>query len=104
MVHKMDMRRQKAEKIAKTEVIKKDGKGWVVPSQSGKGYYNVAQEGTGLTCTCPDFQLRGQPCKHVLSVQIVILRWFDKEGKSAMEVKRVSYPQNWHAYNTSQIN
>lgn len=100
----MDTRRQKAEQIAKTETIKKEGRGWVVPSQSGKGYYNVVQEGTGLACTCPDFQLRGQPCKHVLAVQIVVLRWFDKKGKPVMEVKRVSYPQNWHAYNASQIN
>lgn len=99
----MDLRKQKAEQIVKSKAITKTEKGWIVASQSGNGSYKVAQNGTGFTCSCPDYQLRQQPCKHALACQMVVLKWFDRTGKQILEVKRVSYPQNWKAYNASQI-
>jgi hypothetical protein len=40
----------------------------------------------------------------VLAVQITTLKWFDAKGNKILEVKRVSYPQNWAAYNNAKIN
>ena len=44
---------------------------WIVPSQTGNGTYTVVH---GLhnrwSCTCPDFELHGVPCKHINAVKI----------------------------------
>lgn len=100
----MDMRKIKAEQIVKEKGITKTDRGWAVHSQSGRGNYLVERRGEALVCTCPDFQLRNQPCKHVIAIQLITLQWFDAKGNKILEVKRVSYPQNWSAYNASQIN
>ncbi len=100
----MDMRKKKAEQIVMASGITRTQRGWIVPSQSGSGSYLVERRGEAFTCTCPDFQLRNQPCKHAIAIQITILKCFDAKGKKILEVKRVSYSQNWAAYNTSQIN
>lgn len=50
-----------------------NAKTWVVPSQTGNGTYTVHFEYVPhmrWTCTCPDFELRGIPCKHISAVQI----------------------------------
>src|SRR5271157_2905953 len=99
----MDMRRAKAEQIAKMKRIQKKEKGWEVPSQSGHGSYSVAQGGAGMTCTCPDFQSRGQPCKHIMAVELLAVSWFNRDGEKVAEIRRITYPQNWSAYNASQI-
>ncbi len=47
---------------------RRDGsKAYAVPSQSAPGLYHVADINT---CTCPDFERRRQPCKHVLAIRI----------------------------------
>lgn len=46
---------------------------YVVPSQSGKGFYRVCTNGGGdcvETCTCPDFEERNTPCKHIHLVRL----------------------------------
>lgn len=44
---------------------------WVVPSQSGNGTYTVIHSlHNRWKCTCPDFELRGLPCKHISAVKI----------------------------------
>jgi len=46
---------------------------WIVPSQSGEGTYTVRSFNTPnikWTCTCPDYELRGLPCKHISAVKI----------------------------------
>jgi RES domain-containing protein len=46
---------------------KKSGKrGYIIPSQSGRGAYQATSE----WCQCPDFQQRGIVCKHALSVAL----------------------------------
>jgi len=43
------------------------GKAYGIPSQRMPGQYHV----TGSqACSCPDFQRRGVPCKHVLAVRL----------------------------------
>jgi transposase-like protein len=46
---------------------------WIVPSQTGNGTYTVHFSNMPhryWKCTCPDFELRGIPCKHINAVQI----------------------------------
>jgi putative transposase len=46
---------------------------WIVPSQTGNGTYTVHFSNAPHSywkCTCPDFELRGIPCKHINAVKI----------------------------------
>jgi putative transposase len=44
---------------------------WIVPSQSGCGTYTVIHSlHNRWKCSCPDFELRGIPCKHINAVKI----------------------------------
>lgn len=43
---------------------------WIVPSQTGNGTYQVTVSMRYWHCTCPDFELRGVPCKHINAVKI----------------------------------
>jgi transposase-like protein len=46
---------------------------WIVPSQSGNGAYTVRffyTPNMKWTCTCPDYEHRGLPCKHINAVKI----------------------------------
>ena len=104
-----EARKQRGMAIA-TQTIRKTPKGYIVPSQSGAGKYAVIVDGDKATCTCPDYELRAEPCKHVYAVRIVIQREFDFANGTVTEtvsitktVKR-TYPQNWPAYNQAQTN
>jgi len=43
---------------------------WIVPSQTGNGTYQITVAKRYWHCTCPDFELRGVPCKHINAVKI----------------------------------
>lgn len=43
---------------------------WIIPSQTGNGTYQVHVFKRHWKCTCPDFELRGVPCKHINAVKI----------------------------------
>ncbi len=99
----MNTRKQKGEQIAKTCQIERKGfEKWLVPSQSGKGIYTVSRAGEGFKCSCPDFEVRQQPCKHVYAVEIKVLRWFDNQGNETMITIKKTYTQDWPAYDKSQ--
>src|SRR5213080_4592279 len=96
--------------IANTAKITKRDRGtWVVPSQSGdrKGRYAVTISKERTFCTCPDFELRQKPCKHVYAVQYVLFRetTTDDETTTFKETATVpvTYAQNWPAYNAAQV-
>ena len=59
----MSEREQKALEIAASTKLKKNGKNWIVPSQTGDGtQYKVDNTDPDWpTCTCPDFELRPSP-------------------------------------------
>jgi predicted nucleic acid-binding Zn finger protein len=46
---------------------------WTVEStMSGKlREYMVCKGDQGWSCTCPDYQKRGQDCKHILAVRLI---------------------------------
>ena len=100
----MDLRELKGLEIAARCRIVFDGGMWLVPSQSGSGTYRVTLQ-PEVSCQCEDFQLRRQPCKHVIAARLVQER--DHGGKApaidtAAVPKRKTYTQDWPAYNLAQ--
>jgi hypothetical protein len=106
----MDGREQRGREIAAQKRIRRTTGGFLVPSQSGVGKYAVVMSGERPRCTCPDFELRGEPCKHIYAVRIVIQQEFRFDGETVTETVSVTktmrrtYPQNWPAYNAAQTN
>ena len=96
-------RRQRGLAIASLAQIEKNRLGYKVPSQSGNGSYVVNTDGEPF-CSCPDFERRQQPCKHVYAVEFTIQREERPDGIT-VETKavRVTYSQDWPAYNAAQI-
>ena len=88
--------------IAALVPIQKTRLGYKVPSQSGNGSYIVNTDDEPF-CTCPDFEKRQQPCKHVYAVEFTIQREERPDG-TTVETKavRVTYRQDWPAYNAAQ--
>jgi uncharacterized Zn finger protein len=99
----MDARIMNGIEIAKKGGITQTPKGWIVPSQSGNGAYLVYKEGMGTKCTCPDCESRGVECKHQVAVKVFYGESKDEQGNvTVTKAVRVTYPQNWKAYNRSQ--
>jgi transposase len=99
----MDRREIKGVQIAHSGRISETPKGWIVPSQSGKGSYLVYKEGKETKCNCPDCEIRGTKCKHQWAVEYFIKESVDGEGNKTVEKAiRVTYSQNWTAYNKAQ--
>src|SRR5437762_3597266 len=66
----MDMRELKGMEIAaRSRIVFKDGT-WVVPSQSGNGAYGVILKPGEDLCSCDDFSLRQQTCKHIHAARL----------------------------------
>jgi transposase len=100
-----DGRRQRGLEIAATTAIARKGEGeWLVPSQSLNGQYRVRKGLNGFECTCPDYELRGQTCKHGFAVEFVLRRETKPDG-TVIETRaaRVTYSQQWPAYNQAQV-
>ncbi|HEY0322442.1 MAG TPA: transposase [Pyrinomonadaceae bacterium] len=105
----MSLREAKGRQIADRFRIIKEGNLYLVPSQSGKGKYKVRPDLP--YCSCPDFEFRRQPCKHIFAVQITV----EKTQTTVIEngtttvtetvkVTRKTYAQVWPAYNKAQTN
>ena len=95
-------RRRRGLAIAALVPVVKNKLGYKVPSQSGNGSYIVNTDNEPF-CTCPDFEKRQQPCKHVYAVECIIQRE-KRPGGVTIETKavRVAYRQDWPAYNAAQ--
>ena len=98
-------RRQRGFMIAAIARIKKYRIGYRVPAQSGAGTYVVNLDNGDPICTCPDFEKRQLPCKHVYAVEVVVGREEGNDDDLFVETRttqRVTYGQNWPAYNQAQ--
>lgn len=96
-------RRQRGVGIAALVPIQKVALGYKVPSQSGKGTYIVNIDGEPF-CSCPDFERRHEACKHVYAVECLIHREERPDGTATeTHAMRVTYAQNWAAYNQAQM-
>lgn len=95
-------RRERGLAIAALARIEKTRLGYKVPSQSGNGSYVVNLDGEPF-CSCPDFEKRGQRCKHIFAVEFLSQREERPDG-TIIETRavRVTYRQDWPAYNAAQ--
>jgi transposase len=108
----MDARELKGMQIAATMPLRRNKQGWLVPSQVGHGTYVVSpahpsEADTNLyDCSCPDYETRQQACKHVIAVEYTIKREQGADGQvvttEEMTVRKVTYTQDWAAYNAAQ--
>lgn len=100
----VDGRQLRGMELAVTKRIKKSGAAWIVPSQTNRGSkYAVTRMDSGYRCTCPDYELRGLPCKHTYAVQYSLFRETAPDGTvRETETLRVTYTQDWTAYNAAQ--
>jgi hypothetical protein len=61
------------------------------------------KKGEKPKCNCPDCEMRGTKCKHQWAVEYFVRESVDEEGNKVVEkVVRVTYSQNWKAYNAAQ--
>src|SRR5436190_17168035 len=104
----MDARRQKANELAdRARITLQDGC-YTVSSQSGNGTYTVILDERDAVCDCPDFELRGKACKHIMAVRLYVQRQGrgveqDAENiEPATKLPRKTYPQDWPKYNAGQ--
>jgi transposase len=108
-----EARRQRGLAIAAMTKIEQRKSGlWVVPSQKGTGNYWVRMDQEHPFCTCPDFEERAQPCKHVFAVQFTMEKESRPDGTEIVKevvtvtretvAKKPTYKQNWPAYNRAQ--
>lgn len=101
----LSTREERGRQIAKNGGIKQIGSRYAVPSQSGAsgGYLvDIVEE----SCTCPDYELRRQQCKHVHAVYTWIA-WSadvadDGSTTETVTVKRKTFKRDWAAYNEAQ--
>ncbi len=87
--------------------IRRLGPRFVVPSQTpGSDLQSYLVDLGAQTCTCPDFELRRQPCKHVQAVAfwLALENGVSDAGPIAPPTvpARKTYKQNWTAYNAAQ--
>jgi uncharacterized Zn finger protein len=68
-------RRQiKAIQIAIHKTLIRNGRVWLVPSDSSTQSYRVDPDPEFPHCTCPDFEKRQARCKHIYAVEYYQLR------------------------------
>ncbi len=94
--------------IANRYTIKQENGFWFVPSASGKSdRYKVCLK--AQKCTCPDFEIRRNKCKHIFAAEY----YFEQSFLSELETKetaipqtylppRKTYSQDWIAYDKAQ--
>ena len=119
----MTLRERKGRELAARGSLVWTGTHWNVPSQSGTNVYIVRIDGVDSpTCTCADFEVNGQRCKHIYAVethlrQLVLLEAHrlaesSEPAKEAIvarptqeqEANAPRYRQDWPAYNAAQVN
>jgi len=106
----MDLREQRGLELAETRTIRKRDGWWWVPSQSSAKMYRVQLTQKFATCECPDFEKRGQACKHIVAACVMqIKQERNADGTTTVTQrlmfateKKVTYPQSWSAYNAAQ--
>ena len=74
--------------LSQGEAIKKVKLGlWNVASQTGVGKYDVTRPNRKWKCSCPDFENRQLPCKHIYAVQFSLkLKGSVKEDAKAEDI------------------
>lgn len=99
----MNLRQKRGIKLAGNRTIRKAGNLWLVPSQSGDGTRYKVDLAAG-TCSCPDYELNREKCKHIFAAQVASGK---HNAKPVVEITTMATPktyrQIWSAYNGAQI-
>jgi len=99
----MDERELRAIQIAATTKLTARNGRWTIASTTGTGSHIVAPTaGDKLSCTCPAYELSDEDCKHVLAVRYTVQRENGGKPVRFSELVKVSYGQDWAAYNRAQ--
>src|SRR5579884_3538523 len=103
----MDARQERGLALVKargTRIRHIAGNKYLVPSATeNAGGYVVDVE--AATCSCPDHETRAVRCKHLWAVSYHRQETAMPDGSTVVTESvrvRVSYPQNWPAYNRAQ--
>lgn len=97
----MEPREQRGLELAATRKLRRKGRLWVVPSQTGPGSYAVDPKRE--TCSCPDFEATHAKCKHIYAVEFTVRRETRPDGTTTVtKTVRVTYAQDWPAYKAAQ--
>ena len=105
-----DTREERGRQLARRGGIQQIGSRWSVPSQTASGagaryLVDLVEE----SCTCPDWELRRQPCKHYHAA-LYFIAWeqdvsADGSVTETVTVKRKTCPpRDWASYNQAQTN
>jgi hypothetical protein len=104
----MSTREIKAKELADRGRVVCDGSDWLVFSLTSPEKYQVSLD--PLFCSCPDFELRQEECKHTLAVRLTVTRRAERlrpgphPQTPPVQHKKPSYPQDWSNYNAAQAN
>jgi transposase len=106
----MNAREERGLIIAATCRLHRNDDGtWLVPSQTNRAAVGYVVNLEAKTCTCPDHQEGGFVCKHYYAASIVHQRDVLPDGTVietktvTLTEKKVTYKQDWPAYNLAQI-
>jgi transposase len=103
----MDARTEKARELVDRGRVVCDGSGWLVFSLTSPERYQVSLE--PLFCSCPDFELRQEECKHTLAVRLSVARHAERMRPGPhpqtppVQRSRASYKQDWANYEAAQV-
>lgn len=95
----MNARQLRGIVLARRKLILPTKNGWLVPSQTGKGFYEVSEE--DFSCTCADYQAHKVTCKHAYAARYHLTDQL-KAKVDLPPVKKPAYPQDWRNYTKAQ--
>lgn len=105
----MEARCLKAQELADRGRVVRDGDSWLVFSLNSGERYRVHL--VPPSCTCPDFELRQDDCKHLTAVRIICSRAGSRNVPTELiltppvQWPRKTYRQpDWAAYTAAQVN
>jgi hypothetical protein len=102
----MNAREAKAIELADRGRVVKQADHWLVFSLTSAEKYRVSL--SPLSCSCPDFELRQDGCKHTMAARITLsregsdFRTEQKPEEPPIVWPRKTYAQDWPVYNAAQ--
>jgi hypothetical protein len=92
----MNPREQRGIELAEAaKISRRGGDVWAVLSQNGGGRYWVRLNSDKPFCTCPDYEIRDQKCKHIFAVEHILQREANDKPKATRK-------WSWASYNAAQ--
>jgi hypothetical protein len=98
----MEARQVRGLEIATTQPITNENGVWIVPSQTSSKRYSVNL--FIQTCTCADFEAHRIKCKHIHAAEAALRHEQGLDVPLPEKRIRVTYKQEWQAYNQAQMN